>query len=107
MKEKAVEVDKFPGEWVKPFAYLVSMYPYNFQQYVPLGPNVSQKNQKKLDKETIWVSEQHVPVGNKIAEKYVWDRLKFLNQIAESTKDPIFIVSIVSYKYKLIIQVLV
>jgi hypothetical protein len=94
-KEKADEADKFPGEWVKPFAYLVSMCPYDFQQYVPLAHNVSQK---KRDKETIWVSEQHVPVGKKIAEKYVWDRLKFLNQIAESTKDPIFIVSIISYK---------
>lgn len=81
------------------------MFPYNFQQYVPLSPNNVTK--KKLDKETVWVSEQHVPVGKHIDKKYVWDRLKFLNQTAESKKDPLYIVSIISYKYKSIILILV
>lgn len=103
--EKKKDVDIFPGEWVQPFAYLVTMFPYNFQQYVPLSSN--NVTQKKLDRETVWISEQHVPVGKGISEKYVWDRLKFLNQTAESTKDPLFIVSIISYKFKSIILILV
>jgi hypothetical protein len=73
------EVNVVRGE-VAPFAYLISQIPYDFQQYVPLDPHESQKTREKL---TIWMSDDHVPVGEGIADKYVFNRLAFKGEKAE------------------------
>jgi hypothetical protein len=74
--EDDVDVDKFPGE-ISPFSFLMEKVPYDFQQYIPLNPD---ETQRKRDKNTVLISDQHVPVGKGIADKYVAARLAFKNE---------------------------
>jgi hypothetical protein len=87
------EVNELKGE-VAPFAYLISQFPYDFQKYVPLDPKESQR---RRDKSTVWISDDHVPVGAGITDEYVYKRLKFLGENGEKD-DSIFTVRITYYE---------
>lgn len=81
--------DIYPGV-VAPFSFLITQIPYDFQQYIPLNSN---ETQKKRDKNMVFISYNHVPVGQSIGDEYVIARLKFLNEKAEKD-DPAWTVCI-------------
>lgn len=65
---------------ISPFSFLISQVPYDFQKFIPLDMNESKK---RREKNTVWVSNDHVPIGIGIADKYVYNRLHFCGKKSE------------------------
>ena len=67
------QVDAHEIGEIAPFSFLISREPFDFQKYVP----IANENPRGREKNTVWVSNNHVPVGKGIGDKYVRNWLHF------------------------------
>lgn len=58
---------------IAPFSFLISKDPFDFQKYVP----ITKENPRRRQTNTVWVSNNHIPVGKGIGDNYVWNWLHF------------------------------
>lgn len=60
---------------IAPFSFLISNVPFDFQKYIPINTN---KRQKRREKNVVWISKDHIPVGKGISDEYVHNRMRFV-----------------------------
>jgi hypothetical protein len=60
---------------IAPFSFLISNVPFDFQKYITINTT---KSQKRREKNIVWISKDHLPVGRGISDKYVHNRMRFV-----------------------------